>query len=63
MNTLQISLNENVQQLKQLIDDLDSKSASISILGRGLTKEEQEFLIKIGKALPPLQDALTQLQS
>lgn len=62
MDTLQIGLDENVQQLKQLIDDLNSKSASISVLGRGLTKKEQEFLIKIGKALPPLQDALTQLQ-
>ena len=63
MDTLQISLDENVQQLKQLIQDLDGKRASISVLGRGLTKEEDEILNKIDKALPLLQDALTQLQS
>ena len=56
MDTLQISLDENVYQLQQIIDDLNSKRASISVLGRGLTEEEREVL-------PLLHDALTQLQS
>ena len=63
MDTLQISLDENVYQLQQIIDDLNSKRASISVLGRGLTEEEREVLNKIEKALPLLHDALTQLQS
>lgn len=63
MDTLQISLDKDVQQLKQVIDDLDSKRINISVLGRGLTKEEGEVLNKIDKALPLLQDALIQLQS
>ena len=63
MDTLQISLDENVKHLQQIIDDLNSKRASISVLGRGLTKEEHEILNKIDKALPLLEDALRGLQS
>lgn len=63
MVTLEIGLDADVQQLKQVIDDLDGKRARISILGRTLTKEEQEVLERIERVLPLLRDALTQLQS
>lgn len=63
MVTRQISLDEDVQQLEQIIDDLDGKRASISILGSALTEEEQEVLGRIERVLPLLRDALTQLQS
>lgn len=63
MVTLEISLDADVQQLNQVIDNLDGKRARISILGRALTEEEQEVLIRIERALPLLRNALTQLQS
>lgn len=63
MVTLQISLDEDIQQLNQVIDNLEGKRARISILGRALTEDEQEVLARIERALPLLRDALTQLQS
>lgn len=63
MVTLEISLDADVQQLTQVIDNLDDKRARISVLGRALTEEEQEVLIRIKRAFPLLRNALTQLQS
>lgn len=62
MVTLQINLDEDIQQLNQVIDDLEGKRARISILGRALTEDEQKVLDRIEKVLPLLRNALTQLQ-
>ena len=50
-------------QIKELIDQMRSRSASIQVVGRPLTPDEGKEVAQIDAALPHLESALEALAS